>query len=288
MPVGPDSTGGLRWHWRAFWHRRRWRGASDRLANWLDSTRPASSQLLLIGGSAGWMMPTRWLQRFSRIDVVDVDAHAPRLFRWNHGAALRASGTELRFMQADGIAGLDALLSQHPSATVFFDNVLGQHLYRVRDMARAESELSQIAAGLAGRDWGSVHDLFSGPVDPRLALPAPVLQFNAQRDAQGLTVDGLRDTPLHRHLLGQLGGHGEWMDHLTSNVFPVGARSRLIAWPFLPAYAHWLQAGWVTRDAGATDAAHAPSARDAVDSHMPTDSDPTFGPNPLGLSLTRR
>jgi len=28
-------------------------------------------------------------------------------------------------------------------------------------------------------------------------------------------------------------------------VFPIGTQTRLIAWPFLPHYAHWLQAGWV-------------------------------------------
>jgi hypothetical protein len=42
------------------------------------------------------------------------------------------------------------------------------------------------------------------------------------------------------------------MDHLTSELFPVGARSRLIAWPFLPTYAHWLQAGWVAGRSGGT------------------------------------
>jgi hypothetical protein len=58
-------------------------------------------------------------------------------------------------------------------------------------------------------------------------------------------VNGLRDTPMHRLLLSQVGGHDEWMDHLTSGVFPTGTPSQLIAWPFLPDYAHWLQAGWV-------------------------------------------
>ena len=89
------------------------------------------------------------------------------------------------------------------------------------------------------------HDLFSGPADPRSVPVAPVLHFDAERDADGLKVAGLCGTPLHRQLLAQVGGQGEWVDHLTSGVFPVGTRSRLIGWPFLPAYAHWLQAGWV-------------------------------------------
>jgi hypothetical protein len=240
-----DTTGGLRWHLRAFWQRRRWHPTSALIADWLETTRPASSHLLLIGGSAGWMMSSAWLQRFRKIDLIDIDPHASWLFRLNHGRALRASGSQLQFVQVDGLKALDRLLTDSPEATIFFDNVLGQHLYRVRDMARAESELQQIAARLKGRDWGSVHDLYSGPVDSSRAVAQPVLRYHGLNDAQGLAVNGLRDTPMHRLLLSQVGGHDEWMDHLTSGIFPTGTASQLIAWPFLPEYAHWLQAGWV-------------------------------------------
>ena len=246
MSAVRDTTGGLRWHWRAFWRRNRWSETTTQIADWLATTQPASKQLLLIGGSAGWMMSGRWLQRFSRIDLIDVDPHAPRLFRFNHGRALRESGTVLNFVQTDGLSGLDALLDAHPDATLFFDNVLGQHLYRVRSIERAEADLARVAQRLSGRDWGSVHDLFSGPCDPLAVPPSPVRSFDALRDEQGLLVDGLRGTPLHKRLLAQVGGKPDWMDHLTSELFPVGSTSRLIAWPFLPTYAHWLQAGWVS------------------------------------------
>lgn len=241
-----DTTGGLRWHWRAFLRQRRWRGTTREIADWLDSTQPAHQELLLIGGSAGWMMSGRWLQRFVRIVLVDIDPHAQWLFRLNHGRALRASGTRLEFVLADGLASLEDLLAAHPHASVFFDNVLGQHLYRVRDLGQAERELDAIGARLAGRDWGSVHDLFSGPVEAARLPAVSQPRFDALRDAHGLTADGLRDTPLHIRLLAQVGGSGDWMDHLTSGVFPEGTPSRLIAWPFLPTYAHWLQAGWVS------------------------------------------
>ena len=190
-------------------------------------------------------MSSAWLQRFRQIDLVDIDPQAPWLFRLNHGRALRASGSHLRCFQTDGLKELDRLLTESPAATIFFDNVLGQHLYRVREMERAESELQQIAARLKGRDWGSVHDLYSGPVDGHRAVSQPVSRYHALNDVQGLVVNGLRETPMHRLLLSQVGGHGEWMDHLTSGIFPVGTASQLIAWPFRPEYAHWLQVGWV-------------------------------------------
>ena len=240
-----DTTGGLRWHLRAFVRRRRWRLTSDLIAHWLEGIHPRHAELLLIGGSAGWMMSGRWLQRFKRVVLVDIDPHAGWLFRVNHGLTLRQSGTQLDVLQIDAMHDLETLLADHPQASVFFDNVLGQHLYRVRELERAERDLENIAVRLSGRDWGSVHDLFSGPAEPGRLPAQPVMSFAAMNSPQGMTVDGLSGTPLHKRLLAQVGGSGEWMDHLTSNVFPVGTTTCLMAWPFLPHYAHWLQAGWI-------------------------------------------
>ncbi len=231
---------------RAFVRRRPWRPTTELIAEWLDGIQPAHKELLLIGGSAGWMMSSRWLQRFERIVLIDIDPFAPTLFRWNHGRALRQSSTRLEFLQCDALRDLEALLPAYPEASIFFDNVLGQHVYRVPDFDRAESELNQIAQRLSGRDWGSVHDLFSGPANPKTLPAKPVMSFVGTLSAQGLTVDGMIGTPLHRRLLDQVGGIDEWMDHVTSSVFPLGTHARLIAWPFVPTYVHWLQAGWVS------------------------------------------
>jgi hypothetical protein len=43
-----DTTGGLRWHWRAFWRQRRWRETTRLIAEWLETTQPVSKHLLLI------------------------------------------------------------------------------------------------------------------------------------------------------------------------------------------------------------------------------------------------
>ena len=240
-----DTTGGLRWHLRAFLRRGQWRPTSELIADWLDGIHPAHAELLLIGGSAGWMMSGRWLQRFRRVVLVDIDPHAHWLFRLNHGRALRQSGTVLEAVQTDAMRELESLLAAYPQATVFFDNVLGQHLYRTRELERAESDLNQLRARMAGREWGSVHDLFSGPAEPGRLPAAPQTSYEAMNSEDGPVVDGLSGTPLHKRLLAQVGGSGEWMDHLTSGVFPSGTATRLIAWPFLPHYAHWLQAGWM-------------------------------------------
>ena len=248
MTTDRDTTGGVRWHLRAFWNRKRCRPTSTLIADWLDGVQPVSRELLLIGGSAGWMMSSRWLQRFEHIRLIDIDPYAPTLFRWNHGRALSLSSTRLEFMQRDAMRDLDAILLEHPRATIFFDNVLGQHVYRVLEFDRAEYELNRIAERLSGRDWGSVHDLFSGPVDSTTLPAKPEFWFDSVQSEHGPSVEGVSGLALHSRLAVQVGGKGEWMDHATSGIFSLGTTTRLIAWPFLPGYAHWLQAGWVRPD----------------------------------------
>ncbi len=246
MSAGVETTGGLRWHWRALRRRFRWRVTSSLIADWLAATRPRSRHLLLIGGSAGWMMPAAWLQRFERIDVVDLDPLAPLLFRLNHGLSLRRSRTALYFQRVDGIAGLDNLLAAFPQASICFDNVLGQHRFRLADQDQAEAELNDLSRRLQGRDWGSVHDLFSGPVALAAKPAQTVSLLKAEVTTEGLCAAQLCDDPLHRLMLQQAGACGVWMDHLTSGIFPVGTANHLIYWPFSSRYGHWLQAGWVS------------------------------------------
>lgn len=238
------ATGGVRWHMRALMQRTRWYATNALLADWLAQTQPVSSELLLVGASAGWMMSGPWLQRFKKITVIDLDPIAPCLFRLNHGRALKRSGTQLAFLRGDALADLPQLLRGYPQASVFFDNVLGQHRFRMDDTDQAEAELNGMAERLHGRDWGSVHDLFSGPVTPAFKGSEPVA-IPAEIEATGLIANGLSDARLQQWLLSRVGASGPWIDHLTLGVFPPNTRSCLISWDFLPGYKHWLQAGWV-------------------------------------------
>ena len=105
-----DITGGLRWHARAFMRRKTlWQPARLAIADWLAQTSPAYKHLLLIGGSAGWMMSSDWLQRFQRIDLYDLDPLAGLLFRVNHGRALRLAGTKFFFHLCDAFQDLEIL-----------------------------------------------------------------------------------------------------------------------------------------------------------------------------------
>jgi hypothetical protein len=248
------GTGGLNWHLHALSSRRAWLGTVALIDQFLDATHPGSDHLLLIGPSAGWMLPTRWLTRFKRIDAFDIDPLAPVLFARLHGRALRESSTAWQFTRLDAIANLPRLLQAHPQACVWFDNVLGQLRYRMDDEDLLERQIGLIRAMLHGRSWGSLHDLYSGPVsrDPDTDVqalattwtcldPTPDGTPRVQLSDQGLTLESAT-----QHLLQSVQAEGVWQDHATVGVFPLGTPIQLIPWRFRQRYWHWLGAGWVS------------------------------------------
>jgi hypothetical protein len=92
---------------------------------------------------------------------------------------------------------------------------------------------------LRGREWGSLHDMYSGPTDAKTSTP---------RHPQSLTRAGTTlqpDEAQTQQLLQLLDAQGIWQDHATRVVFPQGTATQLIPWAFRPHYWHWLEAGWV-------------------------------------------
>ena len=234
------GTGGLNWHVHAHYSRERWQPTVRLIENFLAQVQPSSRHLLLIGGSAGWMMPPSWLARFERIDAYDIDPLAPWLFNRNHGPALKRSGTRITHHRLDALQALPHLLAEHPHACLWFDNVLGQHRYRIRNEVRAEQELDHLKRVLQDRAWGSLHDVFSGPTDgrPMDALPQPWIHHRLAQDDS--------DQGFSQKLLSSVGAKEVWQDHLTQQVFTPNTLTTWMPWAFKPNYWHWLQAGWVS------------------------------------------
>jgi hypothetical protein len=236
-----NLTGGLAWHWLAWRSQARWAPTSQAIAQWLlQNAAPALGQqpqrqatLLLIGASAGWMMSSQWLGQFARVDTFDIDPLAATLFKWRHAAALKATGTELNCHTQDAMQNLPGLLSSHPGACVFFDNVLGQVRFQhpANDWQLIEKKLKQLKVQLKGREWGSVHDRMSGPLVDAISDSAPLPVRHPDWNDQ--------------HWLTQLNAQSPWLDHLTHSVFPAGVSVQDFAWNFSPRYRHWLQAAWV-------------------------------------------
>lgn len=233
-----NLTGGLHWHWRAWHAQARWAATRAQIEDWLLAQPVPSDHLILIGASAGWMMSSTWLGRYRTVQTWDIDPLAAPLFRWRHGSALKKQGVQLHCHTGDALTQLPALLREHPEATVFFDNVLGQVRFQNHNTHQTEKRLRAITQALRARHWGSVHDRFSGPVFkawPDQAVPAA-------HDNAGRMPHEAEET---QKWLTEIGAQSPWLDHLTEEVFPAGTPLTHFAWPMQPAYWHCLQAGWV-------------------------------------------
>ena len=250
--VHAGGTGGINWHVHALRSLNRWLPSRECIAQFLANIEPTQTHLLLIGPSAGWMLPTPWLTRFKQIDVYDIDPLVPLLFGLRHGKLLRDHGIALRFHRQDAVAGLPKILRAHPQACVWFDNVLGQVRIRLGDEEIAQRQLAHLKRLLQGRAWGSLHDVYSGPVDTAMAMPA--IQTHAFRrldqadeDTAQVEMNGQQQllSTAAQSLLTQVNAQGVWLDHATAKVFEPRTQTTLMPWAFKPNYWHWLEAGWV-------------------------------------------
>ncbi|MEY3521487.1 MAG: hypothetical protein RLZZ177_2202 [Pseudomonadota bacterium] len=191
-------------------------------------------QLVLIGGSAGWMLPTEWLTQFEEVHAWDIDPMAAPLFRWRHGQALKREGTRLNLHTGDGLAQLDEWTRILPTAFFWFDNVLGQLRFTDPSPDAVEQRLKNFQRQLETVAWGSVHDRMSGRHTPGTLFPM------ARHSEAGLAME----TTEGQAWLLQMGAISPWLDHLTEGVLPKGTPVQHTAWPFKPRYAHWLEMGW--------------------------------------------
>ena len=242
-----NVTGGFFWHWQAWRSQANWRPTVEALEAWLQlQTKEKSSiSLVIIGASAGWMMPTNWLCQFKEVHTFDIDPLAAPLFRWRHGQNLRRSGTALTCHTQNALSDLPSLLRDHSKACIFFDNVLGQLRFTDSEVQSTEKYISQIVKCLKGREWGSVHDRMSGPVSKVLKLDPGT---NGTHGTNGLlpeTSGHLDKSDEAQKWLSQINAQSPWLDHLTDHVFDKTTAVHNFAWAFKPNYRHWLQAGWV-------------------------------------------
>jgi hypothetical protein len=232
------GTGGLHWHWHALKSQKHWQTTVAHIENFLLQCKPRYSHLLLMGSSAGWMLPSAWLTQFERIDAYDIDPLAKHLFNWRHASALGKCATQITHHRQDALLHLPDILLKHPQASIWFDNMLGQHRYRIRDELQVEQELCGLKTRLTGRDWGSVHDLLSGPSHKTLD------HHTCIHDVRHHVYPTALDSAYNQSLVQSLHAQGVWFDHLTARVFADDTPTTLIAWEFKPNYWHWLQAGW--------------------------------------------
>jgi hypothetical protein len=220
-------SGGLRWHLRAWRHRRIHDPFRHDIGRFLQSWDHGSKELLVVGPSAGWFLPQSFLLRFSRLVLIDLDTSAPIFFRLRHGRALRQCRVDTDWIQEDFVECLPRLLAVSRDPAVLFCNVLGQLALERTD---AEARLAELPALLTEHRWASFHDRFSA----RVPVEAPP---GEQAFTSHIPMDG--------DMLQKLGYSGEWCDHGTGGILPAGSLKCYLPWRIDPRRLHWIEAGKV-------------------------------------------
>lgn len=228
LGVVVNPAGGLRYHWRAVRHRRRWRAFIDGLAAWLDEWRPTSPHLVLIGPSAGWCLRDDLFRRFRTLDVLEPDPIAWLLL----DRRLRRAGCTARRHETDYLAPASTpfghLTRDFPEHAFLFCNVLGQVAFlhpELDDPVRLASWKGALHVMLADREWATFHDRLSGPLAPRLGPGAA-------------SVSAVSDVGLAAAFYE---GAGELDPHGTEDLLPGFAR-RYFGWELVPGRWHLIEA----------------------------------------------
>jgi len=249
-PALISESGGLFWHAKALLrHRGLWSDFNNRIERFLSDWQAElefggglkPTGLILLGPSGGWCLPTQGLlEFFSDVIAVDPDPAARVIFQRRFRPKTQAAGDTASSPKPTWVPStfervLPALLTRHPKHAVLFCNVLGQLRYQDnKTLERTEFELGQIKLMLAGRHWASFHDRISGET---ASADLHELEFFS---AEPVTTQSLAK---------RVARGGEWLDHLTERVLPQHTPRRFIAWPISRERLHWIEAGWVGRQA---------------------------------------
>jgi len=212
-------SGGALYHLRALTRQALWRDFSRQIAEWLDQWQTPTEELILIGPSGGYTLPTPWLRSFKKITAYDIDPLAPWFFHRQHRLP------NVKFIKQDlfwqknklSLAHLSEIRSRNPHASVLFCNVLGQiPLEGEVNEAGWQSYLNHLRGLLEGWRWASYHDLFTVDHLPHREHGSVAALYKTKPDiSEAVEPSHGSTTEVTDHLM-----LGPWTAGLTKTVFP--------------------------------------------------------------------
>jgi hypothetical protein len=200
-----NPTGGLIYHLRARRYRNSlWLPFRQQLSGFLDDWQPSERELLILGPSGGYTLPTDFLERFKKIYLFDPDRLAPMFFAKNHpGLNVEWSRENLIFDGKQFSAKKLGSWLREKKVAVLFSNILGQ-LPLLGDVEGMQAWWHDLQPALATHSWLTYHDLFSFEQHAKLPATLP----------EGPVVPQLVEWALkHQKPL-------ELIDHGTQELFP--------------------------------------------------------------------
>jgi len=218
-----NSAGGLSYHWRAFKYAHSlWRDTRQQLKNWLEDWDIEYDEILLIGPSAGYTLPTEWLARFKTKWAIEPDPVARTLFEHRFGKTKWVN----RPLYPEN--HLSRLVAEFKDSPILFCNILGQVplLYRrqiLKEPQSFESWKTSLQTNLQKRFFASYHDLYSSQQD---------FEVMAHETSADLNFGSLARWPMGAEII----------DHQISDLFKNFPHRRFIKWSLTPRHHHLLEA----------------------------------------------
>lgn len=245
LPSFISPTGGLHYHFKAWryrvslWHPFREK-LHQQLNNWSSVARArnasAMNELVIIGTSGGYTLPTEWLCGFSKVIAYDVDPLAPLFFKKVHESVNVHWRWQDAFFTRNKISGRKAtrtlsaspithILRGHFNSMILFSNVLGQ-LPLMHPVTENEMKLfgEGLCQALHGLNWASYHDLYSVEPLPLKLHPSELGEFKSLNEFSGLIQQQAPGRTL------------SVFDHMTENLLPT--RGVNLPWSLTPKNFH--------------------------------------------------
>lgn len=229
-----SPAGGIVYHIRAMLHLHRlWKPFGDSITAWLSRWNPRERDIIIIGAGGGYFLNPDFLQRFATIVAVDPDPLSRLIFLRRYSAfrpKITWDGNDY-FLSGEGPErSLPVLLDRWPHAAVLFSNFLGQIPFLLADEAVLMQTVIRLhrhlLPALAGRNWCSYHDRYSGKGGGTMAA-----RLSSERQMTG--------EDLIRSLCGNPAG--DWTDHLTEEYFPGNGRYDYFLWRLTPKSFHIIE-----------------------------------------------
>ncbi|MCM0605768.1 MAG: hypothetical protein KA715_06720 [Xanthomonadaceae bacterium] len=154
-----NQAGGFFYHWIAFRFRKNlWKPYIEQVVSWLNAWKPPVRRLIIVGPSAGYSLPTEWLNRFESLVLIDPDPRARKKFSKIHpGLKTKPDWIIHSLFEDSDLGSWKTTIRGNTPTAILFSNFLGQLKY-------AEIKLPVkdfIDAIPAGTQWASYHDRYS-------------------------------------------------------------------------------------------------------------------------------
>lgn len=232
-----NRSGGLFYHYLYLrYGRTLWRPYQQFIHRHLQQWTPGGGHLVLLGPSGGYSLPAQWLACFDRVDAIDFDPLAERIFKWRFPNA-KVVWHRTNFLGQSEFypQGLLDLKKQFSGDYFLFCNFLGQLPFLYQDYeSQHEVFKNTLYEFCQDSNWCSYHDIYS----VSLAAASGDDNFLSQEVE---SVESWLEAMARRQE--EKGDHSARIinDHWTKSLLPKAEKPAYVSWALQPRSRHLIE-----------------------------------------------